>query len=174
MDKKTDMSDGAVGFGDFMCFAVYSTNLAYSRVYKPVLEQLGLTYPQYLTIICLWEENNQTVKGLSEKLFVEPSTMTPMLKRLEVMGLVRRERDSKDERSVRVALTEAGRKVREKAFAYREVTAKAAGLSADEFRILQKAIVRLRGNLIDAAAPESRGSGANAAKLRHDLGAADA
>ena len=131
---------------------------AYSRVYSPVLEQLGLTYPQYITIICLWEEDNQTVKGLSEKLFVEPSTMTPMLKRLEAMGFVRRERDSKDERSVRVALTDAGRSVRKKAFAYREVTAKAAGLSPEEFRILQKAIVRLRSNLIDASAQERRGS----------------
>ena len=132
--------------------------LAYSRVYKPVLEQLGLTYPQYITIICLWEEDNQTVKGLSEKLFVEASTMTPMLKRLEAMGFVRRERDSKDERSVRVVLTDAGRSVREKAFAYREVTAKAAGLSPEEFRILQKAIVRLRSNLIDASGQGRRGS----------------
>ena len=158
MDKKAESGNEAVRFGDFMCFAVYSTNLAYSRVYKPVLEQLGLTYPQYITIICLWEEDNQTVKGLSEKLFVEPSTMTPMLKRLEAMGFVRRERDSKDERSVRVALTDAGRSVREKAFAYREVTAKAAGLSPEEFRILQKAIVRLRSNLIDASVQERRGS----------------
>ena len=161
MDKQAESSNEAVRFGDFMCFAVYSTNLAYSRVYKPVLEQLGLTYPQYITIICLWEEDNQTVKGLSEKLFVEPSTMTPMLKRLEAMGFVRRERDSKDERSVRVALTDAGRSVREKAFAYREVTAKAAGLSPEEFRILQKAIVRLRSNLIDASGQERRGSDAD-------------
>ena len=108
--------------GDFMCFAIYSTNLAYSRVYKPVLEELGLTYPQYVTVICLWEEDKQTVKGLSEKLFLEPSTMTPMLKRLEAMGYVTRERDSEDERSVRVSLTEAGRQLREKAFDYRETT----------------------------------------------------
>ena len=123
--------------GDFMCFAIYSTNLAYSRVYKPVLEELGLTYPQYVTIICLWEEDKQTVKGLSEKLFLEPSTMTPMLKRLEAMGYVTRERDSEDERSVRVSLTEAGRQLREKAFDYRVRTAKAAGLSPEEFRVLQ-------------------------------------
>jgi DNA-binding MarR family transcriptional regulator len=137
--------------GDFMCFAIYSTNLAYSRVYKPVLEKLGLTYPQYVTIICLWEEDMQTVKGLSEKLFLEPSTMTPMLKRLEAMGYVKRERDSEDERSVRVSLTDAGRQLREAAFAYREITAKAAGLSPEEFRVLQKAIVNLRTNLINAA-----------------------
>jgi DNA-binding MarR family transcriptional regulator len=77
--------------------------------------------------------------------------MTPMLKRLEAMGYVRRERDKEDERSVRVSLTEAGRALREKAFDYRETTAKAAGLSPDAFRALQKAIVELRTNLIDAA-----------------------
>lgn len=153
VSNKTSPGKNTVQLGDFMCFAVYSTNLAYSRVYKPVLEQLGLTYPQYVTIICLWEQDRQTVKGLSEKLFLEPSTMTPMLKRLEAMGYVSRERDTEDERSVNVSLTDAGRELREKAFAYREVTAKASGLSPEEFRVLQKAIVNLRANLIDAAAP---------------------
>jgi DNA-binding MarR family transcriptional regulator len=151
MGNKSGASKATAKLGDFMCFAIYSTNLAYSRVYKPVLEQLGLTYPQYVTIICLWEEDNQTVKGLSEKLFLEPSTMTPMLKRLEAMGYVRRERDSEDERSVRISLTEAGRQLREKAFYYREITARAAGLSPEEFSVLQKAIVNLRSNLLKAA-----------------------
>lgn len=152
MSTRSDARKHTAKLGDFMCFAIYSTNLAYSRVYKPVLEELGLTYPQYVTIICLWEEDNQTVKHLSEKLFLEPSTMTPMLKRLEAMGYVHRERDMEDERSVRVSLTEAGRQLREKAFDYREVTAKAAGLSPEEFRVLQKAIVNLRTNLMNAAA----------------------
>nr|WP_229632357.1 MarR family transcriptional regulator [Pseudoduganella danionis] len=141
----------AARLGDFMCFAIYSTNLAYSRVYKPVLEALGLTYPQYVTIICLWEQDHQTVKGLSEQLFLEPSTMTPMLKRLEAMGYVSRERDKDDERSVRISLTEAGRQLREQAFDYRDITARAAGLNADEFKVLQKAIVKLRSNLMNAA-----------------------
>jgi MarR family transcriptional regulator, organic hydroperoxide resistance regulator len=154
MGNKSEASKHTARLGDFMCFAIYSTNLAYSRVYKPVLEQLGLTYPQYVTIICLWEEDNQTVKSLSEKLFLEPSTMTPMLKRLEAMGYVRRERDTEDERSVRVSLTETGRALREKAFDFREVTAKASGLSAEEFRVLQKAIVNLRTNLINASGHE--------------------
>jgi DNA-binding MarR family transcriptional regulator len=140
--------------GDFMCFAIYSTNLAYSRVYRPVLEALGLTYPQYVTIICLWEEDRQTVKGLSEKLFLEPSTLTPMLKRLEGMGYVHRARDLDDERSVRVSLTDAGRQLREKAFDYREITARASGLTPEEFKTLQKAVVRLRTNLMDAAGRE--------------------
>jgi MarR family transcriptional regulator, organic hydroperoxide resistance regulator len=151
MSNSNKSRENIAKLGDFMCFAVYSTNLAYSRVYKPVLDALGLTYPQYVTIICLWEQDNQTVKGLGENLFLEPSTITPMVKRLEAMGYVRRERDKEDERSVRVSLTEAGRQLREKAFDYREITAKAAGLSPEEFRTLQKAIVNLRTNLISAA-----------------------
>jgi len=151
MAEQNDSSAKAARMADFMCFAVYSTNLAYSRVYKPVLDQLGLTYTQYLTIIALWEEDGQTVKSLSDKLFLEPSTLTPMLKRLEAMGYVRRERDLEDERSVRVSLTDAGRQLREKAFDYREITAKASGLTPEEFRTLQKAVVNLRSNLMDAA-----------------------
>src|SRR6218665_3025277 len=100
---------------DFMCFAIYSANLAYSRVYKPVLEELGLTYPQYVAIVALWDEDELTVKGLSDKLFLEPSTVTPMLKRLEAMGYVTRTRGTDDERIVRVRLTETGRRLREKA-----------------------------------------------------------
>jgi MarR family transcriptional regulator, organic hydroperoxide resistance regulator len=154
MGNKSGTGKNTAKLGDFMCFAIYTTNLAYSRVYKPVLEKLGLTYPQYVAIICLWEEDNQTVKSLSEKLFLEPSTITPMLKRLETMGFVRRERDTEDERSVRVSLTDAGRQLREKAFDYREVTAKASGLSPEEFRVLQKAIVNLRTNLMNASGHE--------------------
>lgn len=141
----------APSLADFMCFAIYSTNLAYSRVYRPVLEQLGLTYPQYITIIALWEKNGQTVKGLGDTLFLEPSTMTPMLKRLEGMGYVRRERDSVDERNVRIYLTDAGRALREKGLGLSHVTLKAAGLPPDEFAALQKAVVHLRDNLAEAA-----------------------
>jgi DNA-binding MarR family transcriptional regulator len=153
MSNSDKQRENMAKLGDFMCFAVYSTNLAYSRVYKPVLDALGLTYPQYVTIICLWEEDRQTVKGLSEKLFLEPSTMTPMLKRLEAMGYVRRERDAQDERSVRVSLTDAGRQLRERGFDYRETTARAAGLPPEEFRRLQQEIVKLRTKLVSAANP---------------------
>ncbi len=136
---------------EFLCFSIYSANLAFSRVYKPVLEALGLTYPQYITLIALWEDDNQTVKGLSEKLFLEPSTMTPMLKRLEAMGYLTRTRGVEDERIVRVSLTEAGRRVREKGIPFAAVTAKASGLTIPEFTLLQKAVVNLRNNLMTAA-----------------------
>ncbi len=155
MARKPPPRSEAAKLADFLCFAVYSANLAYSRVYKPVLDELGLTYPQYITIIALWEEDQQTVKGLSEKLFLEPSTMTPMLKRLEAMGYLRRTRDSEDERNVRIALTDAGRRLREKGFGYGEVTMKASGLTPEEFPILQKAVVKLRDNLVKAGRGEA-------------------
>jgi DNA-binding MarR family transcriptional regulator len=151
MSRKSTKRSKTAKLADFMCFTIYSTNLAYSRVYKPVLEQLGLTYPQYITIIALWEENRQTVKGLSEKLFLEPSTITPMLQRLEAMGYVRRTRDDEDERSVRVSLTEQGRRLREKGLGFGERTMKASGLSSREFTVLQKAVARLRDNLVMAS-----------------------
>jgi len=143
-------SDDA-GLADFMCFAVYSANLAYSRVYKPVLEELGLTYPQYIAIVALWEQDEQTVKGLSERLFLEPSTVTPMLKRLEAMGFVTRTRGTEDERMVFVRLTETGRQLREKARELAKITYQAAGLNPDEFRTLQRGITNLRDNLMAAA-----------------------
>ncbi|MGY4177674.1 DNA-binding MarR family transcriptional regulator [Bradyrhizobium sp. USDA 4518] len=153
MSRKSKKRSEADQLADFLCFTIYSANLAYSRVYRPVLEQLGVTYPQYIAIISLWEEDGQTVKGLSEKLFVEPSTMTPMLQRLEAMGYVRRIRDDDDERVVRVFLTERGRQLREKGLGYGELTLRATGLPPDEFAALQKSIARLRNNLMKAAKP---------------------
>ena len=137
-----------VRLSDFLCFAVYSANLAFGKAYKPILEELGLTYTQYITIIALWETDNQTVSGLGEKLFLESNTLTPILKKLEVMGYLERQRDPEDERQVRVSLTKNGRKLREKAF--KRDLAEATGLSPDEFPKVQKAIVTLRNNLIKA------------------------
>lgn len=154
MTRQTPPRTKAAKLADFLCFSIYSANLAYSRVYKPVLDELGLTYPQYITIISLWEEDQQTVKGLSEKLFLEPSTMTPMLKRLEAMGYLNRTRDSEDERNVRISLTDAGRRLREKGFGFGEVTVKASGLTPEEFPMLQKAIANLRDNLVKASKGE--------------------
>ena len=137
---------------DFLCFAIYSANLAFGRAYKPILEELGLTYTQYITIIALWEEDNQTVSGLGEKLFLESNTLTPILKKLEGMGYLRRQRDSADERQVLVSLTDAGRRLREKGLGMNLV--KASGLTAEEFPKIQNAVAMLRDNLIKAAREE--------------------
>ena len=134
---------------DFLCFAVYSANLAFGRAYKPILEQLGLTYPQYIAIVALWEEDDQTVSSLGEKMFLESNTLSPLLKKLEAMGYVRRQRAAEDERQVVVSLTDAGRRLREKGLSMNWV--KACGLSAEEFPKLQRSVVALRDNLIKSA-----------------------
>ena len=134
---------------DFLCFAIYSANLAYGRAYKTILEELGLTYTQYIAIVALWEQDNQTVSGLGAQLFLESNTLTPILKKLEGMGYLRRQRDSADERQVLVSLTDAGRRLREKGLTMNLV--KASGLTPEEFGKMQKGVVTLRDNLIKAA-----------------------
>lgn len=133
---------------DFLCFAIYSANLAYGRAYRPILEELGLTYTQYIAIVALWEDDGQTVSALGEKLFLESNTLTPILKKLEDLGYVRRQRDAADERQVRVSLTAAGRRLREKALPINLM--KESGLSPKEFARMQKAVVTLRDNLAKA------------------------
>jgi DNA-binding MarR family transcriptional regulator len=136
------------GLGEFLCFAVYSANLAFGRAYRPILEGLGLTsYTQYIAIVALWEEDDQSVGGLGEKLFLESNTLTPILKKLEALGYVQRRRDPADERQVRVSLTPEGRQVREKAAEMSLV--EAAGLGED-FPKVREAVAKLRDNLLQA------------------------
>jgi MarR family transcriptional regulator, organic hydroperoxide resistance regulator len=132
--------------GDFLCFAIYSANLAFGRAYKPILEQLGVTYTQWIAIVALWEEDNQSVGSLSGKLFLESNTMTPILKKLEQMGYLVRRRDPSDERQVIVSLTDAGRALREKGFQRNLVAA--TGLCPDEFATVQRAVSAVRDNLL--------------------------
>lgn len=131
---------------DFLCFAVYSANLAYGRAYKPILDELGVTYTQWIIIVALWEEDGQSVKSLGDKLFLESNTLTPILKKLESLGFLQRRRDPSDERQVIISLTETGRALREKGG--QRTLVKATGLEPDEFRQVQKAIARVRDNLI--------------------------
>jgi DNA-binding MarR family transcriptional regulator len=144
----------AVPLSEYLCFAVYSANLAFGKFYKPILEELGLTYTQYITVITLWEEDHQTVSGLGEKLFLKSNTLTPILKKLEVAGYLERHRDPEDERQVRVGLTKAGRWLREKALTMD--LADATGLAPDEFEKVQKAIVKMRNNLVNAVRPANK------------------
>jgi DNA-binding MarR family transcriptional regulator len=139
---------------DFLCFAVYSANLAYGRAYKPILDELGITYTQWIALVALWEQDGQTVSSLGSQLFLESNTLTPILKKLEALGYVRRQRDAADERQVIVTLTDAGRALREKGGQKNLV--QATGLSADEFAQLQKMVVRLRTHLIEHAQPHEK------------------
>ncbi|WP_460903590.1 MarR family winged helix-turn-helix transcriptional regulator [Paraburkholderia jirisanensis] len=137
---------------DYLCFAVYSANLAFGRAYRPILDELGLTYTQYIAVIVLWESGSLTVSALGEKLFLESNTLTPILKKLEAMGYLRRQRDPSDERQVLVSLTEEGRRLRENALG--KSLFNATGLTAEEFPKLQKAVVALRDNLIKSVHPD--------------------
>jgi DNA-binding MarR family transcriptional regulator len=133
---------------DLLCFAVYSTGHAFNRVYKPLLDELGLTYPQYLVMVSLWAKDDQTVGELGETLFLESSTLTPLLKRLEATDYLSRSRDPSDERQVRVRLTNAGRALHRKARGIPPCILEATGLSLADLRRLVGEIKALRQSLL--------------------------
>lgn len=108
-------TDEALKLDNQLCFALYSTSLAMTKLYKPLLDELGLTYPQYLAMLALWQQDGLMVSELGEQLFLDSGTMTPLLKRLEAAGLVSRIRAVDDERRVHISLTTAGRKLKNKA-----------------------------------------------------------
>lgn len=108
-------ADQALRLDNQLCFALYSASLAMTRLYKPLLEELGLTYPQYIAMLVLWERDGLMVSELGERLSLDSGTLTPLLKRLETLGLVARIRDVQDERRVHITLTPAGRKLKNRA-----------------------------------------------------------
>jgi DNA-binding MarR family transcriptional regulator len=130
-----------------LCFAVYSTAHAFTRVYKPLLERLALTYPQYLVMLVLWEQDNVPVKHIGERLFLDSGTLTPLLKRLEAAQLVRRRRSADDERQVLIALTPQGQALREKARAVPQGILSASACSVSELTAMKNQIVALRDKL---------------------------
>ncbi|MCP3136184.1 MarR family transcriptional regulator [Pyxidicoccus sp. QH1ED-7-1] len=126
-----------------LCFPLYAAARAVTQAYAPLLSKLGLTYPQYLVMLVLWETDGVTVKGMGEKLFLDSGTLTPLLKRLEAQGLVRRERSKEDARSVHVHLTAAGRALRRKAVSVPEALVCKMGLSLQELSRLRDDVRRL-------------------------------
>jgi DNA-binding MarR family transcriptional regulator len=130
-----------------LCFAAYSLSQAFSRVYKPGLDQIGLTYPQYLVLLVLWEQDDRTVKQIGDRLHLDSGTLTPLLKRLEAAGIVRRQRDTKDERQVRISLTPKGQGLKEQAAEARQGVACATGLPAVDIQDLRDDLIRLRDSL---------------------------
>ena len=155
-NQKPKPPTGERRLGDFLCFAIYSANLAFGRAYRKGLEDLGLTYPQWIAIVALWEQDGQTVSELGEKMFLESNTLTPILKKLEQIGYVSRTRDPADERQVRVSLTAAGRRLLENDLGGALV--EACGLG-DEFSVVQKNVVRLRDNLLRNTRGKQRQAG---------------
>lgn len=144
--------DDLLKVDNFICFALYSAGHAFTRLYKPLLEPLGLTYPQYLVMAVLWEKDGQPVGEIGEKLLLESSTLTPLLKRLETAGLVRRTRDRDDERVVRIQLTPEGAALKQKAMGIPEAIGCSTSLSLPEVMKLTGEIKALRKKLLDAQA----------------------
>jgi len=130
-----------------VCFALYSASLAMTKLYQPLLVSLGLTYPQYLAMLILWESDGITVSAIGERLFLDSGTLTPLLKRLQAAGLVTRERDAEDERRVRVHLTDAGRGLQAKAEAIPPCVLESTGCTVPELGELTQRLRMLRSRL---------------------------
>ena len=130
-----------------LCFALHSTSLLMTKVYKPLLQAIGLTYPQYLAMMGLWEEDELTVSEISSRLLTDPGSMTPLLKRLEAEGLLNRTRSREDERVVVVEQTDTGRALQEKAKDVPQCILGASGMALEQLRKLQGDLIALRANL---------------------------
>lgn len=134
-----------------LCFAVYSASLAMTRLYKPLLEKLHLTYPQYLVMLALWEQDGAMVSELGARLSLDSGTLTPLLKRLEANGLVARVRDVADERRVHITLTAAGRKLKARAASVPACLIAASQCSLSELVGLTHQLQSLRDRIKAAA-----------------------
>ena len=130
---------------DHLCFSLYACSRAILRLYRPFLDELKLTYPQYLVLVVLWEREEATVKELGQMLDLDSGTLTPMLKRMEAAELVERKRDIKDERIVIVRITEEGLSLREIAQCIPESLIKAAGMTDEEMKAFNQAVKKLSG-----------------------------
>jgi MarR family transcriptional regulator, organic hydroperoxide resistance regulator len=146
-EKTQPSSDNAALLLDNqLCFALYSASLAMTKLYKPLLETLGLTYPQYLVMLVLWERDGLMVSELGERLFLDSGTLTPLLKRLESSGLIARIRDVQDERRVHITLTAAGRALKTQAAEIPNCILKASQCSLPDIVALTQQVQTLRKN----------------------------
>ncbi|WP_034945206.1 MarR family winged helix-turn-helix transcriptional regulator [Erwinia oleae] len=130
-----------------LCFALYSANLALHKLYRQLLTQLDITYPQYLVMLVLWERDDVTVSDIGERLFLDSATLTPLLKRLEAAGLLNRQRSRKDERQVMVTLTEEGRALRSKAVGIPQSVFCASDCDSEMLQSLKNQLETFRDNL---------------------------
>ena len=148
MSGKPTPTDAMLLLDNQLCFALYSTSLAMTKLYKPLLDELGLTYPQYLAMLVLWEKDGLSVSELGERLFLASGTLTPLLKRLESAGLVARLRDVQDERRVHISLTAAGRKLKSRAARIPGCILSATQCSIPELVTLTQQVQALRQRLV--------------------------
>ena len=144
---KKQAADAPLLLGNQICFAIYSTAHAFNRVYKPLLDRLRLTYPQYLVMLVLWERDGVPVKDIGERLFLDSGTLTPLLKRLEAAQLIKRTRNPADERQVLIALTSQGHALKEKARTVPQSILAASACSIGELSAMKNDLVALRDRL---------------------------
>ena len=142
-------SDGPPPLDNQVCYALYSAGMAIQRLYKPWLDQLGLTYPQYLVLNVLWQEDSQSVGHIGDKLALESSTLTPLLKRLEVAGLLKRTRNPDNERQVIVALTDQGRALRSRAGCLADALLQTSGHTMPQLGELNQHVRKLRDDIYE-------------------------
>jgi DNA-binding MarR family transcriptional regulator len=133
-----------------LCFSLYGTTIAINRTYKPLLDGLGITYPQYLVLSVLWERDGQMISSIAERLALEPSTITPLVKRLEQAGWVTRKRSMIDERQVGVHLTDSGKALRSRTACLTETLLQRSGMTVDEITSLNKRVQALRRALTES------------------------
>jgi len=156
MPDRLPTSDQALRLDNQLCFALYSASLAMSKVYKPHLDALGLTYPQYVAMLVLWEQDGLTVSEIGERLYLDSGTLTPLLKRLESAGYINRLRDTADERRVLIRLSAAGRRLKAKAAPIPACMFEAAQCTLAELTTLTKQVRRLRDRLKTLDQPPTR------------------
>ena len=150
--RKTPAKDAdALNLGSQLCFALYSTLLGVNKVYRTLLREMDLTYPQYLVMLVLWEQDSRNVSDICNQLFLETTTLTPLLKRLEARGLVQRQRSAADERQVIVSLTAAGQALRQQAQGVPACVAAAMEYSPAQVDALRATLEDLRGSLFKNA-----------------------
>ncbi len=137
---------------EHLCYSIYSASLAIGRAYKPLLDALEITYPQYLVLNVLWERDPQSVGGIAERLMLESSTLTPLLKRLEAAGIVERTRNPADERQVLIRLTTKGRDLQQKMGCLAERLLMTSGLSLDGLRHLNAEVRAVRDSIVESLA----------------------
>ena len=145
--NSTSDTNPALLLDNQLCFALYSTSLAMTKLYKPLLEALGLTYPQYLVMLVLWEHDDVTVSSLGERLFLDSGTLTPLLKRMETADLLARTRSKEDERRVHISLTATGRDLKTQAAKIPACVLSAANCPLPEVMALTKKVQALRSQL---------------------------
>lgn len=148
MNETKKTSDPFPALDELLCFSIYSASHAFSQLYRPVLDEIGLTYPQYLVLVVLWAGDDQTVRDLGRALHLDSSTLTPLLKRLEAAGYVTRNRNPADERQVRVRLTQEGKALRERARAVPKCAENAVNLPTETIKRLLADVSNLRDMLV--------------------------